>query len=533
MMKTFLVNMLAEGGLPFDNTTYIFFSILAIALLIGFSVLLFFRVKKDLSVSKHSVAEKGLLSFDKFKVVVDNLCRQHTKKLKYGLFRVDIRHVDDIKNAIGEDQIEAVYSEMTAIILKLSAWGIRVARFDDKTFFVAMSTNDEKTLESLSQLLINNLSKKYEIGPDMSISVAVNVAAANIPEAGKTMEEVKNSLDITMVMSKRRGENCFVLYNIKYINENTEEYKYYHEIREAIKNKEFILHYQPVIDINNLEVVSAEAMMRWAHKTKGILPPSEFLNIMEQTGDINWVGFWCFDKMLEQYFVWQSNYEQKFTISCNLSERQLLNSELVDELKKFVRKNKIEPSNIMLEIADLTMYNMSNIVKNNVDKLSQYGIKICFDGFGAKFTSLTALQDFPLDAIKLSKVFWSKIEESSIVKDTIKILVDHAKEKNIMLVAVGVEEEEEVDLLRKNGINYMQGFIFAKQKDPKDFISDVVFTPWTELFKDKVAPKNRKTIDAKAEKIKDTKEDVSNLKQKEQNLDEKSDKKQKTQDEQE
>lgn len=498
MIKTFLFSMLASGeGLPFDNGTYIFFTILAIVVLAGLSVLFVFRIKKGLQESKQYGTDKGLMSFDRFKVVVNNLCKQNTKKLKYALFRVDLRHIDDIKKAIGEDQMEAIYSEMTSLILKLPSWGIRIAKFDNVTFYVVMNINEEKTIENLSQLLIENLAKRYEIGTDMSIPVAINVAACNIPEAGKNITELKNSLDITMIMSKRRGENCFVLYNIKYINENTDEYKYYHEIKEAISNKEFILYYQPVVSLDNFEVVSAEAVMRWAHKTKGILPPSEFLNIMEQTGDINWVGFWCFEKMLEQYNSWQTNYEQKFTISYNLSERQLLNADLADELKKLVKKYKIEPENIMVEIADLAMYNMSNIVKNNVDKLAQFGIKICFDGFGSKSTSLTLLQDFPLNAIKLYKGFWSKINESSIVKDTIKILVEYAKEKGIMLIAIGVEDKDEIEMLRQNGISFIQGFIFAKQKDPKDFIADVVFTPWTEVMKENSAleHKNVKEIE--------------------------------------
>lgn len=499
MINLVMWQMLASGGASTDAGTYIFFTILALLALVGLSVLFVFRIKKDFILSKHSGADKGFMSVDKFKTVVETLCRQNSKKLKYAIFRIDIRHLDDIKKVVGENQIEAIYSEMIASIQKLSAWGIRLTKASDQTFFVVMNVNEEKTIESLSQLLIKNLAKKYEIGTDMSVLVMVNVAAANIPEAGKTAEELKNSLDITMIMSKRRGENCFTLYNIKYINENTDEYKYYYEIREAITKKEFVLYYQPIININNLEVVSAEAVMRWMHKTKGILPPSEFLNIMEQTGDINWVAPWCFDQMLAQFAAWQSNYEQKFTISCNLSERQLLNADLANELKKYIKKHKIEPNNVLVEIADLTMYNMSDIVKNNIDKLSQFGIKICFDGFGSKFSSLTALQDFPINTIKLHKNFWSKINESIINKDSLKILIDYTNQKDIMIIAVGVENTDEIKMLKQNGIQYMQGFVFDKPKDPKDFIADVVFTPWTETLKDNQEKQQKQSKQAKEE----------------------------------
>lgn len=496
MTKSFFSNILVvSGDLPFDGGTYILFTAVMLALLIILSIFLVFRIRKDLSVAKHSGADKGLMSLDRFKSVVENLCRQNTKKLKYALFRVDIRHIDDIKKVLGEDQIEAVYDEMVSIIMKLAPWGIRLTRVTDNMFYVIMNINEENTIENLSRLLIENLSKDYEIGTDLSIPVVINVAAGSMPEAGNNLDELAKSLDITMVMSKRQGENSFMLYNVKYINENTEEYKYYHEIREAISNKEFILHYQPIVDTNTLEVISAEALMRWAHKTKGILPPSEFLGIIEQTGDINWVGLWCFEQMNSQLASWQSSYEQRFTVSCNLSERQLLNSELANNFKKVVRKYKIEPSNIVLEIADLGMYNMSDIVKNNVDRLAQFGIKICLDDFGAKFSSLTALQDLPISSIKLAKSFWSKISDSSIIKNTVKILIDYAKEKGLMIIAVGVEDRNEMKFLRDVGINYMQGYAFDKQKDPKDFISDVVFTPWTETLKDRPYMAKKKTIE--------------------------------------
>lgn len=513
MLGTFLSNFLAVGeDLPFDSPTTVFFTIVVVIMMIGLSVLLVFRIRKDLINSRNSSAEKGMLPFNKFKMYVDSLCKQKTKKLKYALFRVDIRHLNSIKKAIGEEQLEFVYTEMASQIAKLAPWGIRVARFNEKSIYATININEERTVENMCQLIINNLAKNYEIGAELSIQVMINVTACDIPEAGKNMEELMSALDISMVQAKRRGENSFILYNVKYVNENTEEYKYYHEIKQAIANKEFILHYQPVINIDDLKVVSAEAVMRWAHKTRGILPPSEFLDIMEQTGDINWVGFWCFDQMLSQFTSWQSNYEQKFTISCNLSERQLLNPDLADELKKYIRKYKIDPANIMFEMADLTMYNMSSVVKNNVDKLAQFGVKICYDSFGSKSSALTTLQDFPLNTIKLFKGFWSKINESTIIKDSIGILVDYAKQNNIMLIAVGVEDRDEIDMLKANGVQYMQGFAFAKQKDPKDFIADVVFRPWSDILSEKPVKKAEKETekeDNETEKTdnKDQKED--------------------------
>ena len=474
----------ADGELNLDSSAYVIFTILGIIVLILLTIFLIFRVKKDYYIAKYLGYDRGLMPLERFKVVADKLGKLKTKNLKYGIFQVDIRKYENLKNTVGEEQLKAIINEMSSIIQKLVPYGIRITNVQ-KTFYVIMIVNDEYTLENLCRLLINNLSKHYELGGNLSIEVNVNAAAGNIPEAGTTYDELAKSLEQTMVLSKRQGENYYVLYNVKYSNEKTMEYQYYQEIREAIEKKEFILHYQPIVETNNFEVVAAESLIRWAHKTKGILLPKEFLTIMEQTGDINWVGMWCVEQMIAQKTTWDTECDKAFTVSCNLSEKQLLNPQLYPEFKKIIRKQKFDASSLAFEISDIGMYNISDIVKSNIDGLAELGCKIFIDDFGNRFSSPTGLLDLPINGIKIGRQFWKKIDTSNIVKNTINILVDYAKEKGIMLVAVGVEDREEMNVLRTIGINYMQGYLFSKQQDPSDFISDVIYTPWAANLKRK------------------------------------------------
>ena len=487
MINNYLKMLLTvdTGDINLNTGAYIIFTILGIVVLILLTIFLFFRVKKDYYIAKYIGYDKGLMTIERFKIAAEKLAKLKTKSLKYGIFQVDIRKYNTIKNSVGEEQFKAIVKGMADIMQKLVPWGIRMTNVNQKTFYVIMIVNEEHTVENLCRLLINNLSREYELGSGLNVEVNVNVAAGNIPEVGYTFDDMSKALEITMVISRRQGENHYVLYNLKYTNEKTLEYQYYQEIKEAIDQKEFILHYQPVIETNNFEVVSAESLIRWAHKTKGILPPKEFLTIMEQTGDINWIGMWCVEEMITQLNTWQAECDKKFTLSCNLSEKQLLNPKLFPEYKRIIRKYKIEPSNLVFEISDIAMYNISDIVKTNIDGLAELGCKIFIDDFGNKFSAPTGLLDLPISGIKIGRQFWRKIETSTIVKNTINILVDYAKEKGLMLVAVGVENREEMNNLRAIGINYMQGFVFAPQKDPNDFISDVKIKPWEANLKRK------------------------------------------------
>ena len=479
----FYITLLGAGDL--DASAYIIFTIIGLIVLSALTALLVFRVRKDYYIAKYIGYDRGYMSLDRFKVVADKIAKLNNKSLKYAFFRVDIRQYDKIKDTIGEEQFKGIATEMISIMQNIVPWGVRIAHDGQKTFYVIMVVNDQYPIENLCRLLINNLAREYEIGADFNIDINVNVSAGNIPEAGKNFAELAKSMEITMVISKRQGHNHYVLYNVKYSNEETPEYKLYQEIREAIDNKEFILHFQPVVETNNFEVVSTESLLRWAHKTRGLLPPKEFLTILEQTGDIVWVGEWSIEQMISQYQQWQTESGKHFTVSYNMSIKQLMNPKLLPDFKKIMRRYRVEASDIVFEVSDIGMYNLSDVVKENIDGLAQMGCKIYIDDFGSKFSSPTGLLDLPISGIKIGRSFWTKMLTSKMVANTIHILVDYAKENGLMLVAVGVENREDMNNLRNMGINYMQGYVFSAQKDPKDFIADVATMPWVENLKRK------------------------------------------------
>ena len=488
----FNITLLGAGDAPLDSSAYIIFTIIGLVVLSALTALLVFRVRKDYYIAKYIGYDKGFMTMERFKVVADKIARLNNKSLKYGFFRIDIRQYEKMKDTIGEEQVKGIITEMISIMQNLVPWGIRIAHDGQKTFYVIMVVNEQYPIENLCRLLISNLDKDYEIGADFSIDININVAAGSIPEAGNSFEELAKSMEITMVISKRQGHNHYVLYSIKYSNEESPEYKLYQEIKEAINDKEFILHYQPIVETNNFEVVSAESLIRWAHKTKGLLPPKEFLTILEQTGDIIWVGEWSAEQMIAQYQQWQAEGSKHFSVSYNMSIKQLMNPKLLPSFKKIMRRYRVEAADIIFEISDIGMYNLSDIVKENIDGLAQMGCKIFIDDFGSKFSSPTGLLDLPISGIKIGRSFWTKMATSKMVANTISILVDYAKENGLMLVAVGVENREDMTNLRNMGINYMQGYLFSAQKDPKDFIADVATTPWVDVIKRK---KSRAAID--------------------------------------
>lgn len=467
----------------FDTGTYILFTILMIVAILLISVFMFFKIRQERKQFSSRISDKGVMSLDDFKRSVDRTLAAATQRAKFHFFQIDIRFFDELKKTIGIEQFASIVKEQCSILSKLQPYGVKIGMKRPDCILVMTKAYDQNDLENICKLIISSLAKEYTLSENLRVNIEVNVAAGVYPTAGSNFEELNKNMEISMVVSRRKGENHFALYSPQLGNAETEEYKYYQEIREAIKAKEFTLFYQPIVDTNSLEVSGAETLMRWVHRTKGILPPSQFLYVMEQTGDINWVGFWCFERVVSQLVQWQANYEQKFDLSFNLSERQLLNPELAEQMKSIVKKYKTTASNFAIEISDMQLYNTTDIVKKNLDALRAFGFKICLDGFGTKFTSPTALEHLPISSIKIDKEFWSRLGTSSMINNIVEMLVQFAVEKTLLIIATGVENKDEINLLRKYGINYMQGYAFDKPKDAKDFIGDVVFTPWTEDLK--------------------------------------------------
>lgn len=465
------------------NAEYIVYTILMVLALILVTVYCIFRIRRERIKTAEKLPDQAIMNLESMKKYISRILMSATRRTKLHLFRIDIRNYDALYKLLGEEQYAQLLKEYFSVLLKLHPWGVKLGMLK-KDSIIVLIKNVDVTVSAVCELILQSLSIKYSPSGDLSVDIAVNVAAESYPDAGLTADALIKNLEITMIISRRKGENSYALYAPQLANAETEEFKFYQEIHDAIRANEFSLYYQPIVDTNNFEVYGAEALLRWVHSTKGLLPPSEFLYVMEQTGDINWVGQWCFENMVKQYMIWNANYEQKFRLSVNLSERQLLNASLVEDMRKTLRKYKVGAENFILEISDINLYSATSKVKDAIDGLKATGFKICLEGFGSTFTSPLVLESVPNNMVKIDKAFWSRLGESTMVDSIIAAVTEYAVDGKAV-IALGVESKEEIELLRNHGINYMQGYIFSKPKDAKDFIGDVVFTPWSDELKGK------------------------------------------------
>lgn len=229
----------------------------------------------------------------------------------------------------------------------------------------------------------------------------------------------------------------------------------YGELTQALQNQELELNYQPIVRIDSGKIDGFEALLRWNHPTKGRIPPDLFIPIAEQTGLINDIGAWVAKQSMFQLSRWHLGYPHTM-MSINVSGNQLLNPDFVDTIKACLAATAVPPTKIKLEITESAIITDVDRAIKQLQELKSIGVNICLDDFGIGYSSLSRVQDFPIDIIKIDRTFIQ--QKNWTIANIISLLADSL---NVAVIAEGIETKEQLTKLRGMGCDYGQGFLFS------------------------------------------------------------------------
>ncbi len=234
------------------------------------------------------------------------------------------------------------------------------------------------------------------------------------------------------------------------------------QIRDAHQNKEFVMYHQPIIDIKTSKICGSEALIRWNSPEKGLISPGIFIDLLENSALIIPVGFWIIEECFQQSkLVAQKNPGQKFSISINISARQLSNSGFIDTLKMLILKHGINPENFKLEVTERVFIEGGSVI-DFLNKCHALGFEISLDDFGTGFSSLQYLSRLPIDFIKIDRSFVMNILGDEKTKAIVSAIIYLSKKLNMQVIAEGIETEAEFKIMKELGANFAQGYLFSK-----------------------------------------------------------------------
>jgi EAL domain-containing protein (putative c-di-GMP-specific phosphodiesterase class I) len=232
------------------------------------------------------------------------------------------------------------------------------------------------------------------------------------------------------------------------------------DLHNALRQNEFILHYQPQIEVASRKIIGVEALIRWRHPRRGLVPPLEFIPLAEERGLIVAIGEWVLRSACEQASAWQRAGLGKITVAVNMASPSFSQLDLMTVVADALEKSGLEPGCLELEVTESIMMRDMEGVLAMLKKLKGIGIHLSIDDFGTGYSSLSYLQRFPLDALKIDRSFVGNIDrpEGSAIALAIMAL---ARSLNLKVIAEGIETEDQVRILREHGCEFMQGFLFS------------------------------------------------------------------------
>jgi diguanylate cyclase (GGDEF)-like protein len=343
-----------------------------------------------------------------------------------------------------------------------------VARLGGDEFAILLEDLDgPEAAISVAQRVTESLEKPFplegrEVFVTMSVGVALNTRRPITPE------ELLRDADLAMYRAKGKGKNRYEVFDPATSVPAIDRLDLELDMRGALLRGEFVLHYQPVVHLGSGRIIEVEALARWQHRERGLLPPEEFIALMEETGLIVPVGTWVLREACRQLTEWtaQFHHQPPLTMSVNLSARQLQDPGLVAAVADALAESHVDPACLKLEITESVVMQDAPSTLETLHALKALGIQLAIDDFGTGYSSLGYLKRFPVDTLKIDRSFVQGValnaEDTAIVRAVISV----AKSLNLSVTAEGIENDAQLVQLQELGCDRGQGYLFARPLAP-------------------------------------------------------------------
>lgn len=379
---------------------------------------------------------------------------------------LDLDRFKEINDALGHHLGDIVLMEVSSRLKKCINEGSLVARLggDEYAFFIINKNKNE--LESLLTRIKNSL-KAHIIIRDFHIAVSAGIGISKYPDHGNSYEELLRHADIAMYHAKSTGEN-WEYYNQSFSTSTLDKLSLVADLRQALDMRKLEMYFQPKVSLESGDVVGFESLARWNHEDFGFISPDTFIPIAEQTNMINDLTRWAIETSLSQLHQWQEEFNKEFTISVNISAKNLQNISFIDEIQFYLKEFSVSPGSLTLEITETSIMHDPEQSQLIVKRLSNLGIRISIDDYGTGYSSLAYLKKLEAHEVKIDRSFVLNLltdkDDQIIIESTINLV--HSL--GLHVVAEGVEDAVTGNALKKLNCEYAQGYHYCRPLNKSD-----------------------------------------------------------------
>ncbi|MEH1864248.1 MAG: EAL domain-containing protein [Nostoc sp.] len=367
---------------------------------------------------------------------------------------------DSLGHLVGDELLISIARRLQACLIPIDT----LARLGGDEFGILLENiTDINIAIQVADRILKQLSlafklSRYEVFMNASIGISWGNKDYDRPEY------LLRDADTAMYRAKAQGRAKYHVFNPAMHQEAIQLLELENDLRRAVARQEFLVYYQPIVSLITGRISGFEALVRWQHPIRGLVPPTDFIPVAEETGLINAINTWVLQSACNQLSIWQHQpvTPEPLTISVNLSARLFLQPNFVEQIDKIIYETKINPKYLELEITESVIMENTNAIKIIFQQLKQRNIKLIMDDFGTGYSSLSYLHSFPLNALKIDKSFVKRMQDNKENMGLVPAMIGIANSMGMSAIAEGVETEEQLAQLRSLNCNFAQGFLFSE-----------------------------------------------------------------------
>lgn len=417
--------------------------------------------KKLTHLAEHD-ALTGLGNRSRFcKVLPDMLHDAHAGGFKVAVLFIDLDRFKSINDSCGHDVGDLILCEVANRLKSVLRQEDIIARFGGDEFTVLLSgflTRD--ALIQVCKKINRSIVKPFLVGGN-EIMITTSIGVAIYPDITPSAEKLIKFADMAMYLAKDAGRNQYCFFTEETNKRMARKLSLEYELRNAISNNEFRVVYQPIYDISNHSIVAFEALLRWTNKELGVVPSNDFIGVAEEMGLINNIGQWVIDEVLKQLKAWELKGLVIKPVSVNVSAEQLKTDKIVTFVRSKLHENQLPAHYLQIELTENALMKEREIATHILSQLHAMGCCIAIDDFGTGYSSLAYLKDLPIDVLKIDRSFVTECQSHQESLTIVKSVIELAKNLNLLCIAEGVEQAEELETLKELRCEFAQGYYFA------------------------------------------------------------------------
>lgn len=383
-------------------------------------------------------------------------------KQKLAILLIDLDRFKYINDTLGHPVGDALLKKIAHRLKSKQREGQVTYRIGGDEFaFIIANVQRLSDVTDMADHIIHMIKEQFVV-EEFELNVTASIGISQSPEDGCTVESLMKNADAALYFAKSRGRDQSQSYSSSLNVQSFKLFSLSNDLRKALDKKELFLHYMPRVHAQTMEIVGVEALLRWNHPDWGLVPPTEFIPIAEETGLIVPIGEWVLREACMQNKRWQSKGLPPITISVNFSVQQLLKQNILQTIDRIVAETGLSPDRLEIEITESSFISNEKIVTELLLELKKRNIKVSLDDFGTGYSSLYLLKRLALHTIKIDKSFVDEMLTEPFNKSIIQCIIRLAGELNMQVVAEGVENEAQFNYLREQRCDEIQGYYFSR-----------------------------------------------------------------------